>query len=104
MKNLIKKYTILLGLFLFATIPLFASNSYEVAHEETVIIKVYNEPVGIHSKLLFKDTTCRISCTISPSMRSSDIKIGETFRIQVIDGKDIIVLCNGKKGITISRD
>lgn len=40
MKNLIKKYTILLGLFLFATIPLFASNSYEVAHEETVILKV----------------------------------------------------------------
>lgn len=104
MKNLIKKYTILLGLFLFATIPLFASNSYEVAHEETVILKVYNEPVGIHSESIFKDTTCRISCTISPSMRSSNIKIGETFRIKVIDGKDIIVLCNGKKGITISRD
>ncbi len=99
MQNLIKKYTIL-----FAAIPLFAGNSYEVAQEETVIIKVYDAPVGIHSKLLFSDTTCRISCTISPSGRSSDIKIGETYKIQVIDGKNINVLCNGKKGITISRD
>jgi len=101
MKNTTMKYTTILGAFLFSTMPIFANKGYSISHGELSIVKVYNSPVGIESRDI--GTECRISLNLSPATESS-VKPGKTLRIKVDEGKDIIILCNGKKGITISRD
>ena len=89
---------VLMSLSLLVSLPAFGESGVNVEDRMTVIVKVFEAPVPIRA--VFTGSKCEISAP----MTHGYAKPGETFRIKVIGDKDIIVRCNGEKGITISRD
>ena len=86
---------------LLIALPALGKNGTNVEDNHSAIIKVYDSPVGIQSN--FKRGKCSILSNIIP-MSEYKIPLGESIGIKVIGDDDIIVHCNGKKGITISRE
>jgi len=85
------------SLSLSISLPAFGGG-VDVENDKAAIVKVFGAPVGIHS--FFYSGKCVISLPVGQCRVAS----GETLRVKVIGDKDILARCNGKKGITISRD
>jgi len=90
----------LVSLSLLVSLPAFGGSGINVEDGKPAIVKVFGAPVGIKS--LFRQGECYIHYGALPSY--NEVAPGETLAIKVIGDKDIIVRCNGKKGITISRE
>ncbi|MBL6996714.1 hypothetical protein [Desulfobacula sp.] len=102
MKNICAIYLSVLVLSsLLVSLPAFGKSVTNLEDGTPVIVKVFGTPVGIESN--FKYSECQITYGILP-MHSVKIAPGISFRIKVIGDDDIIVQCNGEKGITISRE
>ena len=98
----------LVSLSLLVSLPAFGGGGINVEDGKPVIVKVCGGPVGIESnfkkeRYVDEPKMCYISYGVIPG-HEVKIKIGETLRIKVIGDDDIVVLCNGEKGITISRE
>ena len=91
---------VLVSLSLLVSLPAFGGGGINV-EGGPAIIKVFGAPVGIES--IFKRGKCQVFYGVLP-MTYSELAPGKTLRIKVIGDKDILVQCNGEKGITISRD
>ncbi len=100
-----KMYAICLGvlvsLSLLVSLPAFGESGVNVEDGKPAIVKVYSEPVGIESN--FRRGRCVIQYGVLPR-NGAHVAPGNALRIKVIGDDDIIVQCNGEKGITISRD
>ena len=83
------------------SLPAFADSGGDVENAKPAIIKVFDAPVGIESN--FKDGKCQIQYGVFP-MNAVMVASGNSLRIKVFGDDDVIILCNGAKGITISRD
>lgn len=99
---------VLVSLSLLVSLPAFGGGGINVEDGKPAIVKVFGTPVGIESNFrrrAYNDghMMCYISYGVLPNS-AYKIDQGETLRIKVIGDKDIIVRCNGEKGITISRD
>jgi len=91
---------------MLVSMPAFGGSDNNVRDGYPAIVKVYGQPVGIESnyrQIMGTDTKgCHIQYGVLPGNRAIIFK-GTNFRIKVFGDHDIIVLCNGEKGITISR-
>lgn len=81
--------------------PAFGGNSHNIESGQPAIIKVHGGPIGIRS--FFVRSKCRIEYGLLPSYQTM-IAPGKSHRVKVIGGDDIVVLCNGANGITITLD
>lgn len=92
---------VLVSLSLLVSLPAFGGGGINVEDGKPAIIKVFGAPVGIESN--FRSGECGIQYGVLP-MNGVKVAPGKALKIKVIGGDDIVVLCNGEKGITISRD
>jgi len=90
------------SLVLIMSIPMFGSSSYNLKDDHFVIIEVLENPVAIKTNI-DSSRSCDITCSLLQS-RAAKIHKGKTLKIKVMGDNDIIIKCNGSKGITISRD
>ena len=101
MKNIYAVFLIVLvSSSMLVSMPAFGKSVINVEHCTPVIVKVFDAPVGIESE--YYKGKCVIRYGIISGIMQ--IKPGNSLRIKVIGDDDIIVLCNGEKGITISRE
>jgi len=91
---------VLMSLSLLVSLPAFGEGGINL-EAGPAIVKVFGTPVAIDSNFNFGK--CKIQCGLLP-MNYWEAQPGETLRIKVIGDKDIIVLCNGEKGFSISRE
>lgn len=95
---------VLVSLFLLVSLPVFGADGVDIGNGMPAIINVYGNPVGIESNTNpYGHNECLINYGVLPRNMVS-IAPGETLRIKVIGDKDILVRCNGEKGITINRE
>ena len=95
---------VFMSLSLLVSLPAFGGSAVNVEDGKPAIVKVYGNPVGIESNYSsFSGNICKITYGVLP-MNMGKVAIGGVLRIKVIGDKDIIVRCNGEKGITISRE
>jgi len=85
---------------LLVSLPALGGGSIKLKNGQPVVFEVLGAPVVICSRV----NEYSVDCLINTNNTGSRVKLGETLRIKVIGDKDIIVQCNGEKGITISRE
>ena len=78
-----------------------ASSAVEVEDGVPVIVKVFGAPVGFESNS--EGDKCKIQYGVLP-MNGVTVAQGKELRIKVVGDDGINIRCNGRKGITISRD
>lgn len=78
----------------------FGSDELRLGNERPAILEVFGDPVGIRSVYQFEK--CHIQVGVLP-MNVIRISLGESFDIPVVGGRDVVLRCEGDRGIVISR-